>query len=217
MPTRPDIIRTRQPFWHRLPMIAMLLPLTAFEHASDATAHLRIPVGTAPTVRLALVGRIRISTSDVPYIDVTTRVTLRGRTLGSSNARRRPPYQLVSQQTGDTVVVASAPRASLRAAGISWERESFDHVMLLPAASHLLFDSGVRDIEIDGTRVPRCSTGRVVWTRRTGSVCQSLAARTPPAAGDGAFAYAGMMRLGTGAGEYPMRVVAAGHKHTGQR
>jgi len=198
-------------------MIAMLLPLTAFEHASDATAHLRIPVGTAPTVRLALVGRIRISTSDVPYIDVTARVTLRGRTLGSSNASRRPPYQLVSQQIGDSVVVASAPRALLRTVGISWERESFDHVVLLPVESQLLFDSGVRDIEIDGTRVPRCSKGRAVWTRRTGAVCQSIAARKPPAAGDGAFAYAGMMRLGTGAGEYPMHPVRPDHRHTGTR
>ncbi len=194
----------RPTFWHHLSAITLLCPLQVAAQSPESSAHLRIPSSVTPIVRLAVGGRVRIITSDDPYLDVTAHVSLRGRTIGMSNGRNRPPYRLVSAHTGDTIVVTPAPRPSLRAVGLSWEREQLDHVILLPAGSHLLVEGNPSEVEIDGKRIPRCKHGRASWTRLTGAVCPVTVAERRSTK-DEAFVYEGMLRLGTGAGAYPLR------------
>lgn len=203
---RPARLRLHPLFWHHLAADTLLLPAHASAQAPESSTHLRIPSSATPIIRLGVEGRVRIITSDAAYLDVMAQVSVRGRTIGVPNGRSRPPYRLISTHAGDTIVVAHAPRPSLRAVGISWEREQLDHVIVVPAGSHLLIERESSDVKIDGSRIPRCARGRVIWTRSTGALCQATVARQLPTH-DETRAYERMLRLGTGADAYPLRRV----------
>jgi hypothetical protein len=144
--------------------LGALALVTAFAaHALDAqssapVATQRVPRDGATVVRLELPGAVEVRVAEEDWIEVAASSWVRGFTIGSSNADARPPHRTEASRRADTLIVRPAPRAPLRAVGISWRSERFEHVVVVPRSATVVID-GASTLRLEGRAAPRCAQG----------------------------------------------------------
>jgi hypothetical protein len=138
-------------------LCGLLLPATLSavppRHLARAAASPRVP----RVVRLELPGDVAIRVADDSTVHVEANAMVRGFTLGSSNAKRRPAYRTELTRVGDTVTVRPAYREPLRATGISLRYERFTHVVQVPRHSTVIVQ-GAERVSVNGQPFVRCSS-----------------------------------------------------------
>jgi hypothetical protein len=118
----------------------------------------RVPLEGANIIRLELSGTVELHLGGEDWVEFAGTSSVHGFTLGSSNASTRPPYRAEALRRADTLIVRPAPRAPLRAVGLSWRHERFHHVVVAPRRAMIVVD-GASALQIDGVATPQCARG----------------------------------------------------------
>ncbi|MCU0634873.1 MAG: hypothetical protein MUE41_08375 [Gemmatimonadaceae bacterium] len=167
------------PSSHRLATVLAVLSALAVApiDGQPPSAVVAAPTDRASVVRLALPGSVRLQRRIADSVAITARATVRGHTIGVSNATRRAPYRAQLERRIDTLVVRPAPREAFRAVGLTWERERVEHVVVVPRHVTVLVDGAAR-LRLDATTAPRCASRR--WSLPPeAAVFRCLDDRTP--------------------------------------
>lgn len=112
-------------------------------------------------VLLELPGDVAIRFVDDSTVQVAAHATVRGFTLGSSNAARRPEYRTALTRVGDTVAVRPVYREPLRAKGLSLRYERFTHEVAIPRQSTVIV-MGADRVRVNQQPFSRCAGRRWV-------------------------------------------------------
>ena len=123
-------------------------------------------------VRLELPGDVVVRFVDDSAVHVSARATVRGFTLGSSNAKRRPEYRTATTRVGDTVDVRPVYREPLRAKGISLRYERFTHEVEVPRQSTVIV-VGAERVRVNQQPFSSCAGRRWVLEKEDHLDCVS--------------------------------------------